>query len=670
MSGLAALFTRDGRPADERLLWSMLHAAPHRGPDGMSVCGFGRAALGYAACAVTAEELDERQPLLSTQSGCAIIADARLDNRAELIARLPAASPRQSDAALLLALYEAHGLAMLPWLLGDFALVIWDPREQALVCARDTSGQRDLFYRLDQRSFAAASEIWQLFQDPRASIEPNEDRIRDYLVPLNMERNEKQSSETFYQGIRSVEAGHVLIIDTHGLRDRAYWRLEPQAEIRYRREEEYAEHFRDLLFKAVKARLRSAAPLGAMLSGGLDSSSVVCAALTMRRSESTPVQPLNAFSLVFDGEVHDERRYIEEIEATYDVAVRYIRPNSYAGRLQLEPDVFLQAPSDALPSMYNQLYAEAARIGTRVLLTGEVADAYVRGSPFVLDRLLRQGRFGDARRNYRTIRALSNLSRLEIGLLGCVAPLLPISAQVAVTNRYSAQLERRGRGRLAPLWMAPALRQQIEQRHWELTRKIDHDRRFADPTREQDYRLLYQPEVGIRAPSLPLQFARPYADRRLHAFMLAIPSEVKFLPAGDTTTLYGSEKRVVRCAMRGIVPESIRSRTNKTVFDAVRDHEVEEQFPRLRAIFGPGGRSTIAQRGYIDAERFWDRLQRLHAGEGGADYGYITALLNLETWFRSVDVARCRLRQQRLREGQLGDERLPDVRAVVTADSP
>jgi len=163
----------------------MLAAVPYRGPDGQYVRVWHTVGLGHAKLAVTLEEEPEQQPLISPRTGCAVIADARLDNRAHLLARLPDnPSSTVSDAELILRAYEAWGPKAAAELLGDFAFAIWDPRDRRIVCARDTSGQRCLFYRLDQRTFAAASEIQQLLQDRAVPIEPNVERVREYLVPF------------------------------------------------------------------------------------------------------------------------------------------------------------------------------------------------------------------------------------------------------------------------------------------------------------------------------------------------------------------------------------------------------------------------------------------------------------------------------------------------------
>src|SRR4051812_38752900 len=128
MSGLAAVFQRDGRPVGESAVWRMLRAVPYRGPDGMTVAVVDRVvALGHARMNVTYEDCVDQQPLLSPRTGCAIIADIRLDNRDELMGGLPALPGSAiSDADLVLRGYDEWGAGVLDRLLGDFAFVIWD----------------------------------------------------------------------------------------------------------------------------------------------------------------------------------------------------------------------------------------------------------------------------------------------------------------------------------------------------------------------------------------------------------------------------------------------------------------------------------------------------------------------------------------------------------------
>ncbi|HEY3110708.1 MAG TPA: asparagine synthase-related protein, partial [Chloroflexota bacterium] len=599
MSAVVALLRRDGGPADPAALDAMLLAAPYRGPDGLLAWTSGSVGLGHARMAVTPEDELETQPLVSPRTGCVLVADARLDNRAELIALLGPAAPC-GDGELILRAYEAWGVDGAARLLGDFAFALWDPRHRRLVCARDPSGQRALFYRADGRVFAAASEIQQLLQDPSVPVAPNEERIRDFLVPLNMARNEKDGPATFYRGIQALPAAHALIVDRQGLSVRRYWELEPPAELRYRSDQEYAEHFRALLFEAVAARLRSSHPVGALLSGGLDSSSVVAVAQELRRSGRASHPGLTSFTAVFDGLECDERELVRDLAERHDFEARYLAAPALGGRLRPEPTGFLEAPNMGVSDLRDRLAGAASRAGVRALLTGDVADACVHGSPLVFDSLLRQGRLVALWRHLRTYRRASPERLRTILAMHCLAPLLPLGLHRWLTARYAERVIRDRRERLLPAWMSGRLRDDLLDRHQRLCRAAERARRFSSPARELEYRLLYPPEVSRHPVPWPLELWRPFADRRLHAFLLAIPPEQKSAPLSLDVETYAGAKRLIREGMRALLPESIRARASKTLFSGLLQHEVARQWPLYDQVFGPAGRSEIVGRGYVE----------------------------------------------------------------------
>jgi asparagine synthase (glutamine-hydrolysing) len=643
MSGLAALLHRDGRPAALDAVGAMLDAAPYRGPDGLCVLPLGRVALGHARMAVTPEDERERQPLVSRRTGCAIVADVRLDNRDELLGRLPdRLDPGAGDAELILRAYEAWGLDAFPHLMGDFAVVIWDPRDRRLVCARDTSGQRTLFYRADRHSFAAASEIHQLLQDPTVPVEPNEERIRDFLVPLNMTRNEKDRAETFFRGVFAVPAGHLLTVDEAGLRVRRYWELTPPAELRYRSADEYAEHYRSLLAEVVRARLRSAGPMGALLSGGLDSSSIVCTAQGEYRAGRAADRGFISYSLVFGGLDCDERGLVEDVRAAYGFEARYLHAERLGGRLDLEPRGFRESPNVGVLAQRDAVCAAAVEDGVRTLLSGDLADACVGGSPLVFDSLLRAGRLPELLRRLRAYRRTSNTRLRRILAWDCLAPLLPLALQRRVMAAHiRGRVDRYG-SELLPAWMPEALREDLAERHLALCLEIEGQRRFSSPARHWEYGMLYPPEIARHPTPWPVEIWRPFADRRLHEFLLAVPPEQKYSPHPETDDYYAASKALVRRAMRGIVPESIRTRTSKTYFDAVFEEETERAWPAFEAAFGPDARPEIARYGLVDRQAFWARLEHMRGDLHGPDSVYILQVVALESWLRTFRLERSR----------------------------
>lgn len=641
MSGLAAQFLRGGRSADTGVVDAMLAAVPYRGPDGFAARIDGSVCLGIAKMAVTREDLIERQPLVRAQSGCTIIADARLDNREDLLRQLPERTTGLiGDAEIILRAYEAWGLDAVPRLLGDFAWIIWDHRRQTLVCARDTGGQRSLFYRVDSNQIVAASEIHQLFQDPAVSIVPNDDRIRDFLVPLNMYRNEKDGAATFFAGIQAIPAGHVLVVDGGSLDVKPYWKPPAGVEIRYRTEDEYAEHFRALFFEIVRTRLRTAFPTGVMLSGGLDSASIAGTAQELYRAGEAENNGFSSFSLAYDGLACDEQDYIRDIQAKYGFDTRFVSAGAFAGRLQSEPPGFLEAPNMGVRELRDALFGAAEATGARTLLTGDLADGCVGGSFLVFDSLLRQGQLGRFWQQLQAYRPRSSEPLRKILALYCLAPLLPGPLQQQLNLAYLRRAIDRDRAFLLPAWMPQPLRDDLVERHLQLSVEEEQRRRFANPSRETEYRLLYPPDVARHPAPWHIELWRPFADRRLHEFLWAVPPETKFRAPPASDEYYAGSKRLVRQAMRGILPESIRTRKSKTIFYGVWESEIERQWPEYEATFGPSGSPEIARRGYVDHAKFWKRLQQLRGVMRGDDAVYAMQLIGLETWLRALTLRR------------------------------
>lgn len=641
MSGLAALCHTDGRSVDPEAMRAMLSAISYRGPDGMSCRLWGKVGLGLAKMAVTPEEQDEQQPLVSPRTGCGIIADVRLDNREELLCRLPGQLSRDlSDTELILRAYEEWGTDAVRHLLGDFAFIIWEPRAQRIVAARDTSGQRTLFYRVDARTFAAASEIHQLLQDPSVPHEPNDEKIRESLIPWYAYRNPRDGASTFYKGILALPAGHLLVFDDGSLRVHQYWRLDPPPELRYRRDDEYAEHYLDLLSEVIRTRLRSIHPVGALLSGGLDSSSLVCVAQELYRAGKAQGAGMTAFTAVFDGLECDERHLVRDIEAKYGLPVQYFPAEECDGKLQLRPQGFMEAPHVRSANPNDPMWSRVSQVGVRGVLTGDIADACVYGSRLVFDSLLRQGKFRAFWRHFQAFRRVSSEPVGKTLALACVAPLLPLDLQRRFMAWYLQRRFTELRNSLIPAWVPEALRQELAHRHVSLCLSAERGRRFSSPAREEEYQLLCPPERAWSPPGWPITVLRPFADRRLHNFLLAVSSEQKFQPHPETDEFYAGSKWLVRRALRGILPESIRTRTNKTVFTDSISSELVRQWPTYEAAFGPNAISEVALRGYVDQKRFWSRLCEVRDGRDVSDLIYMFQVVGLETWLRGFGQTR------------------------------
>lgn len=640
MSGVAALLNRDGAPVDRDAMAAMIAAVPYRGPDGLWMRCDGPLGLAYAGMAVTLEDAGQIQPLVSPRSGCTIVADLRLDNRDELLTQLPDAGGPLTDAGVVLRAYECWGMDAFPRLLGDFAVILWDPQHERMVCARDTSGQRSLFYRTDSRQFAAASEIHQLLQDPGVPVGPNLEHIRWSFTPLNMMRNEKDTADTYYEGIQAIPAGHVLTVTGTGLHIEQYWSLQPMRELRYRTDTEYAEHYLDLFSRVLAPRLRSAGPIGAMLSGGLDSSAVVCTAQHLFQSGRARNPGFVALSAVYGDLECDEEGYVREMQSRYGFEAIYLSGRDLGGRLPPSSDGFLESPNMGSRELRDMICSAAQDRGIRSLLSGEMADNCVSGSWLTFDSLLRHGQFGPFWRQLRRYRSFTHEHVAKTLLFACLAPLGPITLQ-RLLHVAAVQREYRAHGnQWLPTWMPWALQEDLGRRHREEWLQIEKHRRFASPSRHSEYHLLYPPEIARHPAPWSVEIWRPYADRRLHEFLLAIPPEQKFQPHPETDTYYAGAKRIVRAAMNGIVPDNVRRRTSKTVFESQFRNQLELLWPSYAATFGPDAAPRVATHGFVNHRAFWDRLTSLRQGEYARDLPYVIRIVGLESWLRSLEQPR------------------------------
>jgi asparagine synthase (glutamine-hydrolysing) len=196
---------------------------------------------------------------------------------------------------------------------------------------------------------------------------------------------------------------------------------------------------------------------------------------------------------------------------------------------------------------------------------------------------------------------------------------------------------------VGPNWIGKKVREDIRRRHLQLCLGIERTRRFASPAREAQYRALYPPLLSPSVPGWSVELRRPFADRRLHEFMLAVPPEQHFQPHPEVDLFYAGSKRLLRSAMRGVLTEPVRLRTTKTAFGGIYVDDVRQRWPQYEAAFGPSATPIVAERGYVDRRQFWSRLEQLREGAVGADFIYILHIVGLESWLRGFNQPRHQL---------------------------
>ncbi|HVN56522.1 MAG TPA: asparagine synthase-related protein [Anaerolineaceae bacterium] len=600
MSGLAGIYLLDGAPAHPQDLERMLALITHCGPDGAGRWFGGSIALGHQMLAATPESLLERQPLRDPTGQLVLVLDGRVDNRDDLCRALLAAGadPRvDTDAELVLQSYRAWGEACPARILGDFAFAIWDARRQSLFCARDYIGVRPFYYHFDGRRFLFGTLLRQILAFPGVPLAPNEGMIGECLCDRLTSR-----SETLYAAVMRLPPAHILTISPAGLKIAPYWDLDLAREIHYKTNTEYADHFRSLFDEAVRCRLRSSRKAGAYLSGGLDSSSVVCTVHHLASTGQVRVQGFETFSLVFptDSEC-DESPFIQEIAGCVKVPENRLPPSP------LDFDLFsrqarrhLDLPDTPNGVLQYPLRSLACQKGFGVLLTGLGGDQWLADNPYHYASLLGAGRLAEIRRQARFD---------GLGTLDLAREALPPLLSPPVRTGLRRLLGRNG----IPAYIRPEFAGRVS-----LADRLNPPVP-ATPTRPSglarrglwevavDGRLACSFEINARMePGLPLEERHPFFDRRLVEFLVAIPEDQRRKGAW--------EKAVLRRAMRGRLPERVFFRRSKAQFLSILEAAVDQALRRrplhdwcagLLDYIDPGRLPPCDQAGPLPAGLLW-----------------------------------------------------------------
>ncbi|HEU5192049.1 MAG TPA: asparagine synthase (glutamine-hydrolyzing) [Methylomirabilota bacterium] len=371
MCGIAGLLRADGAPVDEALLASMTGVLAHRGPDGQGVYVRGPVGLGHRRLAIIDLTTGD-QPMFNADEQIAVVFNGEIYNFRDLRRELEGLGHTfvtTSDTEVLLRAYEAYGVDCVGHLRGMFAFALWDGHRRRLVLARDRVGIKPMVYTWDGRRLLFASELKSLLQDPTVPRDLDWEAFGDYLafhyVP---------SPRTIFRAIRKLPPASVLVLDVDGGEPRVerYWDLRFVPDER-RSEADWGAELRVQLQDAVQSHLVSDVPLGAFLSGGLDSSTVVA---MMARGGAAP---LRTFSIGFGESDYDELKWARLMAQRYgtDHYEFVVKPEA----LDILPQLAWQfdepfADSSALPTYY---VAKITREHVTVALSGDGGDENFAG---------------------------------------------------------------------------------------------------------------------------------------------------------------------------------------------------------------------------------------------------------------------------------------------------
>ena len=393
MSGIVGIYYLDGRPVEREALGRMVDTLAHRGPDGADVWCEGSVGLGHRMLWTTPESLLEQLPLVDRTGNLVLTADARIDNRDELISALSLSdrpAEKITDSDLILAAYKKWGRQCPGKLIGDFAFAIWDKCKRVLFCARDHMGVKPFYYYHEPgKFFAFASEIKGLLCLEAVPRRVNEAKVGVYLCQLSGFAQLKP--DTFYEDILRLLPAHSMVLSERGMEFQSFWDLDGEAKkIQLSSDGEYVEAFKERFTEAIACRLRSAYPVASTLSGGLDSSSVSCVARNLLRQQNHQAELLTVYA---DCAVPsaDEKAYVNTVLAQggfkHQIAI-VSGPISSAQTVTPWIDQPVQMPTPAMLLAFSQSVQQQ---GARVVLTGHDGDTIVSHGQDYLNELVELG---------------------------------------------------------------------------------------------------------------------------------------------------------------------------------------------------------------------------------------------------------------------------------------
>lgn len=617
-------------PVDSNLLARMCEVVEHRGPDARGTFLDNGVGIGVQRLAIIDLETGD-QPIFNEDGTVVVVLNGEIYNYRELREELSAAGHRlstRSDTEVIVHLYEDLGDDCVDRLRGMFAFALWDRTRRRLLLARDRVGKKPLFYAVRDSTLWFASEAKSILQDPEIPRDVDLDAIDSYLQYQYVPH-----PKSAFSALRKLPPAHVLTWQGGRAEFRRYWKLSYSPDEQYPSEAEMHESIREELLEATRLRLRSDVPLGAFLSGGIDSSGVVAA---MARLSSGAVQ---TFSIGFDVEEFDETSYAREVAERFGTDHHEFRVEPRA--MEILPKLVWHygepfADQSAIPSFY---LAELTRRHVTVALNGDGGDEDFAGYPrYTANALADRLSWVPRPLSGAMSRAMDRIGpgpgerslRARLRKLSHAVSLEP-PERYATWIAYFTESERAGlytpelRGALGQNLTSPSVIRDpyLESDASDLVDKLlDVDVNSFLPGG-----LLVKMDIATMAHSLEVR--SPLLDHRFMEMAARLPASAKL----DGTTT----KRVFKDALRAWIPDRILDRKKMGFGVPIADwfRGALRDLPG-EILLDP---ATLA-RGFFREERVRDMIERHLAGTEDTS-NKIWALLQLELWMRTyVDAER------------------------------
>jgi asparagine synthase (glutamine-hydrolysing) len=533
----------DGKPVGPHDLDKVREMLAPYGPDGERCIRKGNVGILYRAFHTTKESRRETQPHVS-RSGVVITWDGRLDNRERLIAKLAGQLPSDSsDSEIIAAAYERWGTGVIAELIGDWALSVWNPEDQSVILAKDFVGTRHLYYTVekDQVTWCSILDPLVLFAGRPFKLEG--EYVAGWLSFF------PASHLTPYVGIVAVPPSSFVYLARGIQKVSKYWDFDPGRKVRYSSDAEYEEHFRYVFAESIRRRLRSDTCVLAQLSGGMDSSSIVCVADDIIGRGDAQVPGLETVSYYDQSEPNwDESPYFTEVERKrgregHHIAVRGDERLNF----NLPKDRFPMSPNSPFGNPDREFNEHIVSRGYRVVLCGIGGDEVTGGVPTPTPELSDLLATGQLKVLARQLLSWAIFLKKPWFFLLSDAMKVFLPREFLKPQRYQQPAS----------WLRP----EFVRTNREALGGYDRRTRLfgALPSFQENLRTLdaLRRQLGCSHSAVdPVYEERyPYLDRDLLEFLYSVPREQLVRP--------GQRRSLLRRALRQSVPASILDRRRK-----------------------------------------------------------------------------------------------------------
>lgn len=626
MCGITGIVNLNKKPVDKVILAKMTRILSHRGPDDEGIFIEKNIGLGHRRLSIIDLTKAGHQPMFYDNKNLTIVYNGEIYNYLEIRADLVKKGYKfksQTDTEVIMAAYQEWGVDCLNRFNGMWAFAIYDQKKDLLFCARDRMGVKPFYYLLDKNKFLFASEIKAILTNPEVNPKPNDKIVWDFAVCGYVDHAE----ETFFDGVKELRPGNYLIFQDKKLKIKKYWDLDPKAKTEYKDDRECAEKFQELFVDSVKLRLRSDVPVGTCLSGGLDSSAIVCVVNNfLKKSGISQVGKWQkTFSSAyiaekFPGCACDEREFINEVVDKTKVKSHIVFPAGKKLVQELKDIIYHHDYPFSSTSIYAQwnVFRLAKQNKIKVMLDGQGSDEQLAGyHPFF-------GIYwGQLMRSYQTWtllnEAISYSKYHQKSLYKVFKDLVIDIVRKGVVGDFLARFVKNQ-------WPEYSLFKPTWRNKYTSLSMIEPTDNVFKNALHSGFKiglvslLRYEDRDSM---AFSIESRVPFLDYRLVEFIYSLPDSQKIK--------HGQTKWVMRQGLKGILPEKIRNRQDKIGFATPEEIWMKQELGEdMKKVFAS---EKFNSRSYWEPGKTSYFFEEYLKGNG-TNYQLFWRLYCLEIWFR------------------------------------